>query len=178
MGMRRVVAGTRNGKAVILSDGEAPRHHQFRQIPQMAYTLLWSTEPGDDLAVASVDDTLGAASVLPAPGATRFIMLRLPPLTAMGSADFDPAAAGAEQLQVLPGLAELFEPDAPGKHRTPTIDYVFVVEGELYLELDDEETRLGVGDVVVQAGSRHSWAVRTEGPAVIAAVMVGMPDAA
>lgn len=142
----------------------------------MAYTLVWSTEPGDDLDSASVDRTVAAASVLPAPGGTRFIVLQLPPNSSMGSADFDPVAAGAEQFENLPGMAELFEPEAPGKHRTPTIDYVIVTAGELYLEQDNEETKLNVGDVVVQVGSRHSWSVRTEGPASIAAVLVGMPE--
>jgi quercetin dioxygenase-like cupin family protein len=178
MSGRRVVAGTADGKAVILSDGGAPRHHDFEAIPRMAYTLVWSTEPGDDLGDVAADRTVEAASVLPPPGGTRFITLRLPPNSAMESADFDPTAAGAEQSAALPGMAELFEPDAPGKHRTPTIDYVIVTEGEIVLELDDEETTLGVGDIVVQVGARHSWSVRTEGPAAIAAIMVGMADPA
>ena len=44
-----------------------------------------------------------------------------------------------------------------------TIDYGIVLEGELWLLLDDgSETRLGPGDVVVQRGTDHAWENRTE----------------
>lgn len=43
-------------------------------------------------------------------------------------------------------------------HRTETIDYGVVLEGEVWLVLDDgSETRLGAGDVVVQRGTDHAW---------------------
>ena len=48
-------------------------------------------------------------------------------------------------------------------HRTETIDYGIVLEGELWLMLDDgSETRLGPGDVVVQRGTDHAWENRSE----------------
>lgn len=174
MSVRRVVAADSDGTATIADDGNPPRHHDFQSVPMMASTLVWSTEPADDLTAAAVDRTSEVSSMVPGPGGTRFFVLRLPPSSVMAAADFDPAAAGAEQLEALPGLADLMEPDNPGKHRTPTIDYVIVTEGEIYLEQDEEETKLVAGDVVVQVGSRHSWTVRTEEPATIAAVMVGI----
>jgi mannose-6-phosphate isomerase-like protein (cupin superfamily) len=42
-------------------------------------------------------------------------------------------------------------------HRTRTIDYVIVLEGEIDLLLDDGEVRLSAGDVVVQRGTNHAW---------------------
>jgi quercetin dioxygenase-like cupin family protein len=43
-------------------------------------------------------------------------------------------------------------------HKTNTVDYAVVHDGEIWLELDDRETiHLKRGDVVVQNGTRHAW---------------------
>jgi quercetin dioxygenase-like cupin family protein len=47
-------------------------------------------------------------------------------------------------------------------HRTETLDYGIVTEGEVWLVLDDEEVHLTRGDVVVQRGTNHAWSNRTE----------------
>ncbi len=70
--------------------------------------------------------------------------------------------ASAEARAALPGLLETMEPDQPGMHRSDTIDYVFVLEGEIVLELDEgRETTLRVGDVAIQNGTRHAWRNRS-----------------
>ena len=48
-------------------------------------------------------------------------------------------------------------PRHPAIHRTRTIDYVVVLEGEIDLLLDDRDVRLKAGDVVVQQGTNHAW---------------------
>jgi mannose-6-phosphate isomerase-like protein (cupin superfamily) len=174
MEVRRVVSGNREGKAVVLSDGVAPRGHEFQQTPQMAQSLIWATEPGDDLAATEVDQSEAIDSVVPGPGGTRFFFVKFPPQSVFASSDFDPGAAAAEHLATSPGLAERFEPDNPGKHTTPTLDYSVVIDGTLFIELDDEEVELHQGDVLIQPATRHSWSVRTEEPATIAVVMIGV----
>ena len=78
----------------------------------------------------------------------------------------------AENLAVSPGLAERFEPD--GKHQTPTVDYGIVLDGEIWMELDDgNETRLSQFDAFVQNGTRHAWRNKSDKPATIAVVLVG-----
>jgi cupin domain len=175
MEIRRVVTGTaRDGSATIVSDEIAPRAHEFVHTPGMAHVLLWATEPEDSFAQATSDHSM-ERNFAPGPGATRFIVVRFPPGSVFGSESFDPEAAGAEQLERTPGLAELFEPDAPGKHTSQTIDYGIVLEGELWLELDNgEETLLKPGDVVIQNATRHSWSVRSEDTATLLTVLVGI----
>ena len=53
--------------------------------------------------------------------------------------------------------------DSPHKlmHRTETIDYGILVAGELWLVMDEGETKLNVGDVVIQRGTNHAWSNRT-----------------
>ena len=45
-------------------------------------------------------------------------------------------------------------------HRTETIDYVIVIEGEIDMDMDDSTVKLKAGDVMVQRGTNHAWANR------------------
>jgi quercetin dioxygenase-like cupin family protein len=55
-------------------------------------------------------------------------------------------------------LAETFERDEPAMHATATVNYAVVLDGEIWLEVDDHQTvHLRRGDVVVQNGTRHGW---------------------
>jgi quercetin dioxygenase-like cupin family protein len=58
-------------------------------------------------------------------------------------------------------------------HRTETVDVGVVLEGETWLLLDDgSETRVGVGDAVVQRGTNHAWANRSDRPARMVFVLI------
>jgi mannose-6-phosphate isomerase-like protein (cupin superfamily) len=63
-------------------------------------------------------------------------------------------------------ILEVYPRKAGGKrtamHRTQTLDYVVVIEGELVLLLDDSEVTLKQGDVVVQRGTNHAWENRSD----------------
>jgi quercetin dioxygenase-like cupin family protein len=86
----------------------------------------------------------------------------------------DPSAIAQEYLTRLPGLAETFEPDGTQMHATDTLDYAILLEGELWLEVDDGETvHLAAGDIVVQQATRHGWRNKAGRPATIAFVMIG-----
>ena len=57
-------------------------------------------------------------------------------------------------------------------HRTETIDYGVVLSGEITLVLDDSETTLRPGDVVIQRGTDHRWENRGTEPARVAFILV------
>jgi len=58
-------------------------------------------------------------------------------------------------------------------HRTETVDVGVVLEGETWLLLDDgSETRVGPGDAVVQRGTNHAWANRSDQPVRMMFVMI------
>jgi hypothetical protein len=63
-------------------------------------------------------------------------------------------------------IIEIYPPSMGGKrtvmHRTRTLDYAVVIEGEVVLVLDDGETVLGPGSVVVQRGTDHAWENRSD----------------
>jgi quercetin dioxygenase-like cupin family protein len=75
------------------------------------------------------------------------------------------------------GVTVRFTEMAPGAespmHRTETVDVGVVIEGETWLLLDDgSETRVGVGDAVVQRGTNHAWANRSDRPVRMLFVLI------
>jgi quercetin dioxygenase-like cupin family protein len=60
----------------------------------------------------------------------------------------------------------------PGMHRTQTVDYALMLQGELTAILDEEETVLRAGDVLIQRGTNHAWANRSGQPARIAFILI------
>lgn len=171
MKIRRVVTGhDSTGKAVVVSDDPAPRTHDFRHVPGMSTTMVWATAPGRP--AGSADPTPELRSQVPAAGGTCFVVVRFPPDKEL--TDLDPRAADAEHRMASPGIAEFFEPDNTGMHTTSTVDYVLVLDGEIWLDLGDADmVRLGPGEVVIQNATRHAWRNLGDEPATLAVVHVG-----
>ena len=70
-------------------------------------------------------------------------------------------------------IVDLRPRSASPMHRTESVDYGIVLEGEVHLVLDDgSETRLGPGDVVVQRGTDHAWENRTDSVTRIAFILI------
>ena len=57
-------------------------------------------------------------------------------------------------------------------HRTQTVDYGLVLEGEITLVLDQEEVLMRTGDFVVERGTNHAWANRSSKPCRILFVLI------
>jgi mannose-6-phosphate isomerase-like protein (cupin superfamily) len=86
----------------------------------------------------------------------------------------------AERRRQLAATFSSLYPDAehriddkhPGMHRTETVDYAIVLEGEITAILDDSETVLRAGDILIQRGTNHAWANRSGKPARICFVLI------
>ncbi len=171
---RRVVTGIHDGKSVFVSDGPVPNVHHYGAIPGMMTSVIYATAPMPCLPQPEAERAPPGMTVPPAPGETRLMIVTFPPDSGFARADFDPAAADAEQRVHIPGLAEKFERDAPGMHTTATVDYDIVLDGEIWLELDDSVTaHLSQGDVAVQCGTRHAWRNKGDRPATMCFVLIG-----
>jgi uncharacterized cupin superfamily protein len=57
-------------------------------------------------------------------------------------------------------------------HRTETIDYGIILQGEITLLMDEGETIVRAGDVIVQRGTNHGWANRSYANCRIAFVLI------
>ena len=147
---RRVVTGhTPDGASVVVSDGPVP---VSREIPEdgVAFHEIWNTSgaPAPLTAVEPVDPTERELAVPPPPLGTK---IRIN--------EFQPGFLDERGLQ------------SP-VHRTASVDYGIVLEGEITLVLDDSEVVLRAGDIVVQRGTDHAWANRGDSVAKVAFILV------
>ena len=65
----------------------------------------------------------------------------------------------------------------PGFHKTHSVDYAVVIEGEIWALMDVGETLMKVGDVLIQRGTNHAWANRTDHIARVLFVLNGAAPA-
>ncbi len=172
MRVRRVVTGhDRSGKAVFVSHREV-EPVTAELLPGSEFHKLW----GGERAPAFPDDGAEPAqpTYFPPIGGFRFGMFSLPPQSSAAAQPSDLAAATRELEAKLPGLMSYMEPGAPGMHTTDTIDFEVVLDGEVWLELDDgKEVHLRPGDTVVQNGTRHAWHNRGTKTARLAVFIAG-----
>ncbi|CAG4913714.1 cupin domain-containing protein [Paraburkholderia gardini] len=171
---RRIVTGVRGGKSVVVSDGLVPNAHLHAATPGLVSALAWATSSHPELPAGQTDSAHPGLVVTPAYGETRLLIVKFPPDSVMAAPGFDPAAAGEEFATHLPGLAELFERDHPGMHTTESIDYDIVVDGEIWLELDDGHlTYMRAGDIAIQCGTRHAWRNHSDRVTTMAFILIG-----
>lgn len=167
---RLVVTGHRGGNATALSD-ERRSAYSFRAIEGFEQTYMWAATGVREADPAIVGRSL-ERSALPAQGGSLLQIVTFPPASD-GARSVDPAAAAKEFAERLPGLADTFEHDGSQMHVTQTLDYAILLDGELWLELDNREMiHLSAGDVVVQQATRHGWRNLGKHPATIAFVML------
>jgi hypothetical protein len=154
---RRIVTGDVNGKSVVESD-EQIEAYEFHSVPGYEHTLIWVNATTPDLRRKQQFDP-HPESVVPGPGGTSLHFVTFPPGSVFAEPSFDADAARSEALVRLRGLADHFERDDPAMHRTNTVDYSIVWDGETI--------RLERGDVVVQNGTRHTWRNKGTKPATM-----------
>lgn len=175
MSIRRVVTiKNASGKSVVASDGPSPAERALKHTPGFVSTPLWLTGAPAVKASDATDPMATIETLLPGPGGTSFMIVSFPPDSVMTPPAWDPSLAVPEILEATPGIAHAMEPDNPGMHTTDTVDYGVVLDGEVWLELDDGETvHLRRHDVVVQNGARHAWRNKGDRPVTMAFVLVG-----
>jgi quercetin dioxygenase-like cupin family protein len=158
------------GRSFIAEDGPTPAVRVVPERPGYRVTNLWRTDAAPAPVVAP-DSIAQHQGVSPPAGGT---VLRI--------IDFPPEPADPQELQrALEATFGTMYRDAqhaprpgehPGMHRTDTVDYALVLQGEMVAILDRQETVLRAGDVLIQRGTNHAWANRSGQPARIAFVLV------
>lgn len=137
---RRVVTGhDESGKSIILSDGTPPKIRDKGTL--VDFIEIWHTD--------TVPVSLVAVEPEPEPEDSELIT---------------PPPAGGTRIRFndfFPGHIDRLPPRADGRHkmmhRTTSVDYGIVLEGEIWMILDDSEVLLTPGTVVIQRGTDHAW---------------------
>ncbi|MFN0111837.1 MAG: cupin domain-containing protein [Blastocatellia bacterium] len=164
--IRRIVTGhNEQGKAVIASEGAPPKIIELKAVPGMVFYEIWNTNTSPVPIDNSDDPTLRPLQLHPTPNGSIIRFVDFPPDTIQNIVSAEDIAAGFAQIGAA--NATTHNSDSPHKlmHRTETIDYGILLSGELWLVVDEGETKLNVGDVVIQRGTNHAWSNRSNEPA-------------
>ncbi|MFJ4256336.1 cupin domain-containing protein [Pseudomonas monteilii] len=148
---RRIVTGhNEQGESIIVSDGRAL--NVIAEPGKPVAQVLWATGEGR------------AAGEEPAPAGHKFgfhseggSLLRI--------VDFPPDESydKAQLLEFLDmeGVRDKAQPRHFWFHKTESLDYAVVLEGEIYAMLDHGEALMTAGDVLIQRATNHSWSNRS-----------------
>jgi mannose-6-phosphate isomerase-like protein (cupin superfamily) len=162
--IRRVVTGhDASGKAVVISDGLTPRLTTNPLRPGHRSTEIWKTSATPvTIAASEADPTLEPRTIQPPKNGTVIRIAELEPetealLNVTGDAAREIFKASGNENASTWGRGGRH----PMMHRTETVDYVIILEGELVMLLDDQDVLLKQGDVVIQRGTHHAWSNRS-----------------
>jgi quercetin dioxygenase-like cupin family protein len=142
--IRRVITGhdDKNLAKVIL---DAPATNAKMPSEGLVSTMIWCTEGAPaTIPIGESPDDMGARILGTAPPAkgTRFAVIDFPP------------------------------GNHPRMHRTETVDYVIVIEGQIEMDMDNSTVKLKQGDIMVQRGTNHAWANRSDKRARLAFILI------
>jgi hypothetical protein len=169
--VRRIVTSIdAQGRSYIASDGPSPAIIRVPERPDYCITNLWRTL-GAEASVRAPDSITECTGVLPPSGGTVLRIIDFPPEHA------DPE----ERRRRADATFRAAFPDAdhrqgndrhPGMHSTTTIDYAIVLQGEIVAVLDTGDTVMKAGEVLIQRGTSHAWANRSNAIARVAFVLI------
>ena len=172
--VRRVVTGhNADGKAIVVSDAITPVVHYAPLRPGYSMNEIWATNSAPAIIDQPGEPTERPRSIAPDRNGTVCRIIEFPPEASwIGNIDPEKAKAAFESLGSREAATEMEKPPHPLMHRTRTVDYGIVLAGEIYLVLDEGETLLKPGDVVVQRGTNHAWSNRSDKPCRMAFVLI------
>jgi len=172
--IRRVVTGVDSrGKAIIASDGLPPIIRTSEHRPGFSAREIWITGAMPASTREKGEPTDRPRSIQPPPNGTVCRIADFPPdATFIGKVDRAKAIAAYADQGSPEAVAGNENAPHPFMHKTETVDYGIVLSGEIYLVLDESETLLKAGDVVVQLGTNHAWSNRSNGYCRMAFILV------
>lgn len=159
---RRIVTGhNAQGKSIFIADAPCPHH--FDRGNGNALTELWweDTMPVDN----SGNEDCGAPKFgldMPRNGHIFRIVEYAPDAVRQAAME----RSGRPSNHYIPGQRHF------GFHKTNTIDYALVLEGEIYALMDEGEKLMKAGDVLIQRGTAHAWSNRTDRPCKVAFILI------
>lgn len=147
---RRIVTGIKDGRSIIVEDQLV--ENVVEHLPGLIISDIWNTQ--------NTPASLDFETTIPNTGfpqtqknGTYFRYVVIPPDKDLG-------------VEFKKG-----EPH-PMMHQTSTLDYIIILSGELHLIMEEGETILKPGDIVIQRGTNHAWSNRSDEPCIQLAVLI------
>jgi hypothetical protein len=170
--IRRIVTGDdAQGRSMIVEDAPARAVRSSPERPGYRSVNLWRTTEASPMPIGAPDDIEAHKGILPPKHGTILRIIDFPPEPK------DPEERRRRIHATFGGMYTDATHDKrdgahPGMHLTDTIDYAIVLEGEIWSVMDVGETLMRAGDVLIQRGTNHAWANRSEKTARIAFVLM------
>ena len=168
--MRRVVTGhDEEGKSIVVLDGP-PAKSIGEDIGGLFE--LWNTDGNLINTKDRIDRADDEILLSPPKNGSRFRYFQINPtpegvpmdvLQNMAADAFEKIGASHHRIDTS---------KHPAMHKTDTIDYIILLEGDVTLILDKEEVDIKPHDVVVQRGTNHAWVNNGNNPALLIAVLI------
>ncbi len=170
--IRRLVSeDDAQGRSRIVEDAPASAIRTVEQRPNYRAVNVWRTE-SSPAPIQAPDSVAIHKGILPPKNGGSILRV----------IDFPPESKDPQerQRQIAATFGSIFvdadhdkRADAhPGMHRTDTVDYAIVLEGEIWAVMDDNEVLMRTGDILIQRGTNHAWANRSEKTARICFVLL------
>jgi len=168
--IRRIVTGDGpDGRSRIVEDAPATAIRTAPERPGFRAVNVWRTT-ASPARIAEGDSVAGHPGILPPKNGTILRVIDFPPEPK------DPEELKRRLHATFGGMWSDARHDAgarhPGMHRTETVDYAIVLEGEIWAVMDEGEALMRAGDVLIQRGTNHAWANRSDKTARIAFVLM------
>ena len=168
--IRRVVTGDGpDGKSRVIEDASATSIKTVPERPGYRAVNVWRTTDFP-CSIENSDSIKEHKGILPPKNGTILRIIDFPPEPK------DPAELKRRLHATFGGIYADAAHDKnarhPGMHTTDTVDYAIVLEGEIWSVMDEGETLLRAGDVLIQRGTNHAWANRSEKTARISFVLM------
>jgi hypothetical protein len=169
--IRRVVTGDdANGKSRVIEDAPATVIKTVAERPGYRAVNVWRTTESPP-SIGAEESVGRHKGILPPKGGTILRIIDFPPEPK------DPVELKRRLDATFGGIYADAAHDKtyqrhPGMHTTDTLDYAIVLEGEIWSVMDEGETLLKAGDVLIQRGTNHAWANRSSRTARIAFVLM------
>jgi mannose-6-phosphate isomerase-like protein (cupin superfamily) len=152
-------------------DGPAP-NQKVRGATGNVATQLWMTSESPADIASHADRSLGVDGTSPPPTGSILRVVDFPPAR-------DPSSISQSAVLKEMGIGHQDVAGSsrhPYMHRTSSVDYAIILEGEIDMLLDDSEVHMRAGDIMVQQGTNHAWINRGTSPCRICFVLIGAND--
>ncbi|WP_421955287.1 cupin domain-containing protein [Polaromonas sp.] len=170
--VRRIVTGhNAKGRSVIVSDAPSPHSMALAGVSDFGVTDIWKTDRAPANNDGREDACSGAIKLAPPANGTVFRVVQFPPdkdYVGKWKPDAAFASMGDSGAEAIHENATRHE----AMHTTNSVDYAFVLEGEIWAVLDDDEVLMKAGDVLVQRGTSHAWSNRSDRPSMVGFVLI------
>ena len=171
--VRRIVTGHDSaGRAIFTEDGAAPSVHTNPKRVGYHLTNLWMTDQTPCFVGNDADPTSRPLKLEPPNNGTVVRIIEFGP-EGEWTKNLDGAGAKEAFGALGTNTASTYQSGGhPLMHRTESVDYALVLEGEIHIVLDVGERLMREGDFLVERGTNHAWANRSGKPCKMLFVLI------